>query len=169
MLLGQVSCSVDPKSGSQDGSTLTGALAQILVVLSLATLSSLGSGFGFLEFQKTTNCGYVQYRSRIYLPLSWCQKEAVWLRSLLKSLGHAQDRASCILVTTSGRIFLLVTLHSTHTREHIDIQHHYVREQVKPATFTMHISPPTINIADCLTNLFHAQNSKNSRLIWHVQ
>src|SRR5882672_5795199 len=35
-------CLVDPTSGSQDGSTQTGVLAQILVVLSLATLLALG-------------------------------------------------------------------------------------------------------------------------------
>src|SRR5882672_4853872 len=37
-----LSCLVDPTSGSQDGSTLTGALSQILVTLSLATLLALG-------------------------------------------------------------------------------------------------------------------------------
>src|SRR5882672_6904531 len=70
------------------------------------------------------------------------------------------------IVTMSGRIFSLMTLHFTHAQSILIFNIIMFANRLKLATFTMHISPPTITLLIVSPNLFHAQNSKNSQLIW---
>jgi len=114
---------------------------------------------------KNNQLWLTQYRSRIYCHCHGA-KEAVWLRFspevfwvMLKTvLMHHCDNI--------GSNILLVTLIPRTLDNILNIQHFIMfANKLKPATFTMHISPPQ-NIADVSPNLFHAQNSKNSRLIW---
>lgn len=74
------------------------------------------------------------------MALTKATTEAVWLRRLLYQIGQPQkitvlfcDNQSSISMTTS-------TKHQDRTK-HIDIQYHYVREQVLQETITIvHIS-----------------------------
>src|SRR5882724_2929393 len=80
-------------------------------------------------------------------------KEAIWLRSLLKSLGHAQDHPSCIYCNNIGSNILTCD-QSFHARtKHIDIQHHYVQEWVEAGDIHYAYIPTHDNLADCLTKL----------------
>src|SRR5882672_6768893 len=126
---------------------------------------SLGSGLVSWSSKKQPTVATSSTEAE-YIASCHGAKEAVWLRSLLKSLGHAQDRASCIHCD-NVRSNILTRDPSFHTcSKHIDIQHHYVRERVEAGDIHYAYIPTHDNIADCLTNLFHTQNSKNSWLIW---
>ena len=78
-------------------------------------------------------------------------KEAVWMRSLLKFLGFAQNIATTIHCDNVRSNFLMRDP-SFHARtKHIDIQHHYVREKVESGELHYTYIPSHDNLADSLT------------------
>jgi len=111
---------------------------------------SLGSGLVSWSSKKQPTVAMSSTEAE-YIASCHGAKEAVWLRSLLKSLGHAQDRASCIHCDNVGSN-ILTRDPSFHARsKHIDIQHHYVRERVEAGDIHYAYIPTHDNIADCLT------------------
>ncbi len=78
-------------------------------------------------------------------------KEAVWMRSLLKFLGFAQNIATTIHCDNVGSNFLTWDP-SFHARtKHINIQHHYVCKKVKSGELHYTYIPSRDNLADSLT------------------
>src|SRR5882672_7715965 len=111
---------------------------------------SLGSGLVSWSSKKQPTMAMSSTEAE-YISSCHGAKEAVWLCSLLKSLGHAQDHASCIHCDNIGSN-ILTRDPSFHARsKHIDIQHHYVPEQVEASNIHYAYIPTHNNIADCLT------------------
>src|SRR5882724_6813342 len=75
----------------------------------------------------------------------------MWLQSLLKSLSHAQDHPSCIHCDNIGSNILTHDQSFHAWTKHIDIQHHYIHEQVKAGDIHYAYIPTHDNLADCLT------------------
>src|SRR5882724_6088792 len=101
-----------------------------------------------------------------YLASCHGTKKAIWLRSLLKSLGHSQDHPSCIHCDHAGSNILTHDQSFHSWTKHIDLQHHYVHEWVEAGDIHFAYIPlmPILLIAS--PNRFHAQNFKSLQLIW---
>ena len=84
-----------------------------------------------------------------YMALAEATKEALYLRSLLRSLGIFQPEITTVYTDNQGALALSKNSAKRHNRsKHIDIRFHFVREQ--SAVAYEHI-PTCANIADILT------------------
>ncbi len=84
-----------------------------------------------------------------YIALSGVTQEAMWLRQLISELNHLEvtviyeDNQSAISMSQNAQF---------HGRaKHIDIQHHFVREQVSAGTIELKYCPSGLMVADMLT------------------
>jgi Reverse transcriptase (RNA-dependent DNA polymerase) len=86
-----------------------------------------------------------------YMSATQATKEACWLRKLLADLGRKPEQATFIQCDSQGAIALIGNP-VQHTRtKHIDIQHHFVREQVEAGAVKFSYCPTETMIADVLT------------------
>ena len=86
-----------------------------------------------------------------YRVLTDASKDVVHLRRLLHELGVGTTKPTRILNDNESCIKLVhnPVLHAC--TKHIDIQHHFIREQVKSATTTVGYVPASLQQADFLT------------------
>jgi hypothetical protein len=86
-----------------------------------------------------------------YMSATQATKEARWLRQLLQDLGQRQESATPIRCDSQGAIALIGNpVHHARTK-HIDIQHHFVREQLAAGIVKFDYCPTEEMIADVLT------------------
>ena len=86
-----------------------------------------------------------------YMASTHATKEAIWLRSLLKDFGFEQVGATIINTDSQGSLALAKNpTHHSRTK-HIDIQHHFVREQIELQTIELQYCPTEEMTADVLT------------------
>lgn len=70
-----------------------------------------------------------------YMSLADCSREVLWLKQLMQELG-VRSQSIEVRVDNNGTI-KLAEQHVTLPRsKHIDIRHHFVREQVEGARYT---------------------------------
>jgi len=86
-----------------------------------------------------------------YIAMTQAAKEASWLRILLTELGVSKTEAVKIFVDNQGAIALAKNP-EFHTRtKHIDIQYHYVRQEVENGRIQLGFIDTDSMLADCLT------------------
>ena len=78
-------------------------------------------------------------------------KEAMWWRSVLVELGHRIEKPTAIHSDSQGSIALSKNPEHHARSKHIDIRHHFVREQVAVGTVTLQYVPTEDMLADVLT------------------
>ena len=96
-----------------------------------------------------------------YVSLGAAAKEVMWLRKLLAELGWMQDAATKIFGDNQASIIIAKNDIQHNRIKHIDIQHHFIREQVKDKKIELIWIPTQQQQADILTkglgrNLFNA-------------
>ena len=78
-------------------------------------------------------------------------KEAIWLRRFMAELDVQQQHATVIYDDNQGAIAITKNpIHHDRTK-HIDVQYHFVREQVEANTVTLKYLPTQQMPADILT------------------
>lgn len=86
-----------------------------------------------------------------YIALTQASKEAVWLQLLLRELGVQGNDPVEILVDNQGAI-ALARNPEFHTRtKHIDIQYHYIRQEIGKGRIRLQFVETGEMLADCLT------------------
>lgn len=86
-----------------------------------------------------------------YMAMSQCTKEAIWLRQLLADVGFVQQGGTQVLCDNQGAIALAKNpTHHSRTK-HIDVQHHFIREQVEDQVIELKYVPTQAMVADVLT------------------
>lgn len=65
-----------------------------------------------------------------YMALSLCTQEVLWVRAILKDLGHQQVGATLIWEDNQGAIGLASNAGYNARTKHVDIRHHFIREAV---------------------------------------
>ena len=85
-----------------------------------------------------------------YLSLFEVSKEIVWLRQLLKDMGHEQTNATVVYEDNQSCIEWTKDTYSRRTR-HIDIKYHYTRSLTKNNVIHLEYCPTTEMVADILT------------------
>ena len=86
-----------------------------------------------------------------YMALTEAMHECMWFRSLLKSLGHEQEKPTRILQDNQASINLVNNPEFHRRTKHIGIKFHRVRQEKRSGTLTVDYVETENNIADCLT------------------
>ena len=88
-----------------------------------------------------------------YIGQTQATKEAVWLRGLLDQLNPSAKCTQAVIIycDNQGAIALAKNPQFHARTKHIDIQHHYVREQVTAGTVALEYVPTDQQVADGLT------------------
>jgi len=99
-----------------------------------------------------------------YMAMCQAIKEGVWLRQLLTELGHYKGNETIKIHADNKSAIALGKNPEFHKRsKHIDVQYHYVREQVQSGRVTTPYIPTAQMIADGLTKALSPE--LHSRLI----
>ena len=95
-----------------------------------------------------------------YTALSSAAQECVWMRRLITELGNPPRGPTTILEDNQSSIAMARNLQFHGRAKHIDIKHHFVREQVSRGTIKLKYCPTHEMVADILTKgLSHQQFS----------
>ena len=88
-----------------------------------------------------------------YIGQTQATKEAVWLRGLLNQLNPSDQATKTVVIYCDNQgAMALAKNPQFHARtKHIDIQHHYVREQVTAGNVALEYVPTERQVADGLT------------------
>ena len=78
-------------------------------------------------------------------------REIVWLRQLLKELGHEQQHPTVVFEDNHGCISLTENNRTDPRTKHIDVKYHYTREQVANKVVKFAPIPTAVMVADALT------------------
>ena len=86
-----------------------------------------------------------------YMAATQATREAVWWRTFMSELGQPPSAATTVHSDSQGAIALAKNPEHHKRTKHIDIQHHYVREQVDAGSVVMPHIGTELMVADVLT------------------
>jgi hypothetical protein len=86
-----------------------------------------------------------------YLAMGHATKEAVWITRLLVDLGTALSMSMRIFADNQSSLLLADSEKLSSRTKHLDVQYHYVREQIKLGKCRFFWIPTKLNTADVLT------------------
>lgn len=86
-----------------------------------------------------------------YIALSLCVQEVMWTKTLLSELVYTQDQATIIYEDNQSAIAIAKNDGYQSRAKHIDIRHHFVREQVKFGNIDLQYISSKSQLADYLT------------------
>jgi hypothetical protein len=100
---------------------------------------------------KKQQCVTLSSTEAEYVGLCAAAREAVYLRGLLEELGYPQSEPTVIYEDNQSAI--AQTDHSTNfsRSKHVDVQYHYVKEQVLLGSIRIAYVPSTAQLADIFT------------------
>lgn len=86
-----------------------------------------------------------------YMALSCAAQESIWMRRLNSELGNPPQGPTIILEDNQSAIAMAKNPQFHGRAKHIDIRHHFVREQVSDGTIELKYCPTREMVADILT------------------
>ena len=86
-----------------------------------------------------------------YMALGLATQEAIWLRRLLNNLHISTDKATDIVEDNQGAIAMTKNPIGHKRTKHIDIKHHFFRENLQAETITITYCPTDHMVADIFT------------------
>jgi hypothetical protein len=118
------------------------------------------SGYCFMLSQGPMSWGSKKQRSVAlssceaeYYAASLATQEAIWLRNLLAELQHGSKGATEIKEDNTGCIRLSKDPCSHAKSKHIEVRHHFVRDQVQMGKVNLVYIPTAENVADVFTKV----------------
>ena len=92
-----------------------------------------------------------------YMAATQATREAVWWRAFMSELGTPPTAATTVYSDSQGSIALGKNPEHHRRTKHIDIQHHYVREQVAAGSVVLSFVGTEDMVADVLTKPLPAE------------
>ena len=86
-----------------------------------------------------------------YIAVSAASQEAIWLRRLLQDLGVDETKPTNLLEDNQSAIAMSQNPVGHARTKHIDVRHHFIREQVQEGAVKLSYCPSKSMIADLLT------------------
>ena len=83
------------------------------------------------------------------MALSLCTQEVLWVRAMLKDLGHEQLRATLVWEDNQGAIGLANNAGYNARTKHVDIRNHFIRENVARDIIVVEYVSTEDQLADC--------------------
>lgn len=99
-----------------------------------------------------------------YMALSHCTREVLWTRAILKDLGHEQVGATQIWEDNQGAIALASNAGYNARTKHVDICHHFIRENVSTSNIKVDYVGTENQLADMLTKALGTKRLKASSI-----
>ena len=96
-----------------------------------------------------------------YMALAPATQEALWLRSLLRELGFKQDKSLPIKEDNVAAIYIARDPMYPKRTKHIDIKHHFIRDNVRDGAISVEYIPSKNNLADLLTKALPKADFEN--------
>ena len=101
-----------------------------------------------------------------YVALSTATQECMWMQKLLSESGNPPDGPTTILEDNQSSIAMARNPQFHGRAKHIDIKHHFVREQVSNGSIALQYCPTNDMLADILTKrLAQQQYSTSGKII----
>jgi hypothetical protein len=104
-----------------------------------------------------------------YYAVGQAGREIVFLRNLLEYLGYPQTKATVLQCDSQSAQAIVHGEGITNRTKHIDIRHHWIREQVQKGIVSMQHVPSEENTADLMTKALgierHTQLAKHLGLV----
>jgi transposase InsO family protein len=101
-----------------------------------------------------------------YMAASDAAKEAIWWRMFLSALGYPMDHATTILSDNQGSITNSKNPEDHRNMKHIEVRHHYIREQVAAGNINLEYISTSQMAADVLTKPVAAiQHDRTCKLL----
>ncbi|KAE9161058.1 Retrovirus-related Pol polyprotein from transposon TNT 1-94 [Phytophthora fragariae] len=91
------------------------------------------------KFQRTVALSSAEAE---YMALSLCVQEVLWTRAMLTDMGTLQRNATTIWEDNQGAIALAQNAGYHARTKHVDIRHHFIRENVERGTVKVELSEP---------------------------
>ena len=98
-----------------------------------------------------------------YVALSAAVQECMWLRQLEAELSYDNDRPTVIFEDNQSTIAMAKNPQFHGRAKHIDIRHHFVREQLAHGTIQLEYCPTTEMTADIFTKGLNGERFKTLR------
>ena len=76
-----------------------------------------------------------------YMAMNRCMREAIWLRQLMKDVGCVEDDATTIMYDNQGSMAFAKNPTNHDRSKHIDVQYHFISENVKNKIVGLEYSP----------------------------
>ncbi|CAI5723452.1 unnamed protein product [Peronospora farinosa] len=95
-----------------------------------------------------------------YMALSFCTQEVLWVRAMLKDLGHEQVGATLVYEDNQGAIGLASNSGYNARTKHVDIRHHFIRENVAQDIIVVKYKSTVDQLADMLTKALGTKRLK---------
>ena len=109
------------------------------------------------KFQRTVALSSAEAE---YMAWSLCVQEVLWTRAILTDMGMLQKRATTIWEDNQGAIALAQNAGYHARTKHVDIRHHFIRENVERGTVTIKYIDTKNHLADILTKSFGTKTLK---------
>ena len=109
------------------------------------------SGAAITWMSKKQTCVALSTAEAEYMALSMATQEAIWLKRLLTDLNEKEDGPLTIYEDNQSTICMAENPKFHGRAKHIDIKHHYVRNQVNEKKIELKYCPSEYMIADMLT------------------
>ena len=103
-----------------------------------------------------------------YMALSLCTQEVLWKRAMIKDMDHEQVGGTQVWEDNQGAIALANNAGYHAQTKHVDIRHHFIRENVQAGILKIDYIDTKNQLADMLTKALgrvrHVMLSKAMRL-----
>jgi hypothetical protein len=109
------------------------------------------------KFQRTVALSSAEAE---YMALSLCVQEVLWTRAMLTDIGALQRNATTIWEDNQGAIALAQNAGYHARTKHVDIRHHFIRENVERGTVTVEYVDTKNQLADILTKALGTKTLK---------
>jgi hypothetical protein len=93
-----------------------------------------------------------------YVALSLSARDVIWLRNLLHELGFCQKTPTKIYEDNQSCIKIAISRKQLPGTKHIDIRHHFIRQQINNGNICLESIGTNNMIADCLTKVLPVES-----------
>ena len=98
-----------------------------------------------------------------YIALADCIKDVIWARQLLSDLGRAPTTATLVSSDNQAAIKLVRNPIYHRRTKHIDVRHHFIRDEQEKGTISVEFIPTNAQPADMLTKSLCSPNLNNCK------
>lgn len=112
------------------------------------------------KFQRTVALSTAEAE---YMALSLCTQEVLWTRAMLKDMGKEQKEATQVWEDNQGAIALAQNSGYHARTKHVDIKHHFTRENVENGTIKIDYVDTKQQLADMMTKALGTKTLKHLR------